>query len=233
MTDTPGKSANPKLIDPSRLRTVHHLTYREGRELGRNGTGLLHPAAIVPLQGSGIPTIIRNTFDPTGEFTTYSDEVDTPDRAGQVMAISLIDDATVIEVYEPNMSDNSGRIAHFSGKLEKNGVNIVDTVTGGADSELFIVSGETEATKATAVLEEAVRTGGSVTPEELALVTLVGYHLRPHSRRIQNILADSDVYGKGNEASYVMTGRDSIRIAVNRDIAAQVVSDAHRLLVEK
>ncbi len=232
MTDTPGKSADPRLIDPSRLRSINHLTYQEGRELGMNGTGLLHPEAIVPLVGTGIPTIIRNTFDPHGESTRYSDIVDDPARTGRVMAISLIRDVTVVAVYEPGMNEATGKVASYGSLVADAGINTIGIEGDGVDRELVIVQGDENGVRAEQLLRSAVNGGGEVTSAQLALVTLVGYQIKTKRRYMENHLAEAGVFGEGQEAAHMLPGEHSIRFAVDRDRANQVVSEAHRILIE-
>lgn len=52
---------NPKIIEM--------LTYRELRELAYMGASVLHPEAVFPVNKSGIPINIRNTFNPSAKGT--------------------------------------------------------------------------------------------------------------------------------------------------------------------
>lgn len=235
MTDTPAQSADPRLVaDPSRRRTITHLTYQEGRDLGRNGTGLLHPEAIIPLMGTGIPTEIRNTFDPTGQHTLYSDEVDHPERTGEVMAISLIPEVTVVTVHEPGMSESKGRIAALSARVAESGVSIIDIVGFGSDTELFIIEGK-DREKVEASLHEETNSHGTVTGEDCSLVTLVGYQLKRRAFDIRVELSLNAGLGKEHwqSGSYWMEGEHSLRFTVGRDLAKEVVDKAHRCLLER
>jgi aspartate kinase len=54
--------ADPRIVkDP---RTIDRLTYRELRELSYMGATVLHEDSIFPVRKAGIPTNIRNTFQP-------------------------------------------------------------------------------------------------------------------------------------------------------------------------
>ncbi|HEX9594740.1 MAG TPA: hypothetical protein VF996_01255, partial [Candidatus Saccharimonadales bacterium] len=142
-TDTAAQSADPEIIKPAdRLRSLRHLTYREIRELGLNGTGLLHPNAAVPLINTNIRTEIRNTFDPSGEYTLITDHPTLERVPGQVEAISLIKDVAVFEVYEPGAGGKDGWVDHFAAALKSKSINMIDTDGFGGDTQLFIVDSQ-------------------------------------------------------------------------------------------
>lgn len=61
MVCDPRKVKNPRIIEM--------LTYRELRELAYMGASVLHPEAVFPVNKSGIPINIRNTFNPTAKGT--------------------------------------------------------------------------------------------------------------------------------------------------------------------
>jgi aspartokinase len=230
VTDTSAQSVSPRLIvDSSRRRMIEHLTYKEGRELGRAGTGLLHPEAIVPLRGTGIPTHIINLFDSTGLYTRYTDEIEDPERTGRVMAISLIPELSVFAVDEPGMSEESGRLNAFTASLKEADVNLVDIESNGSDSDLFLVHGE-DKEEARGALEDAVENNGGITAEDCAMVTLVGYSLRSRELAIRNELAAAGLTDNGN--AYWFKGDHSLRFTVPRNRAAMIVDRAHALLIE-
>jgi aspartate kinase len=92
LTDDSAFSANPRLFkanERSRLRRINHLLYEEARELGRNGTGLVHAAAMVPLMIGDIPTEVRSTFNRDASATLLDNDIERArQRSGQVVALS-------------------------------------------------------------------------------------------------------------------------------------------------
>lgn len=234
MSDTPAQSIGPSILkDPKRRRTIAHLTYEEGRELGRNGTGLIHPEAIVPLMGSGIPTEVRNTFDPSGECTIYSDEADDERRTGKVVAISLIPEASVIYIHKPGMSEDKGSVADMSARVAEAGVNVIDVVGYGSDGELFIVNEEDQVTSENA-LAELIGRHGRITTNNCALITLVGYKLRKKASDIRSVLTHNGGLGPKYhlEDQYWFEGQNSLRFTVAKEDAADVAILAHERFVE-
>ena len=59
--------ADPKMVDTP--RTVRELSYEELRRLSSMGACVLHSDSVLPLRSKEIPVLIRNTNEPTGEFT--------------------------------------------------------------------------------------------------------------------------------------------------------------------
>ena len=60
-------SADPRL-DPD-ARTIERLSYAEATALARAGAKVLHPRALEPLEGAGIPVLVGNTLRPRGPAT--------------------------------------------------------------------------------------------------------------------------------------------------------------------
>ncbi len=234
MTDTPAQSADPKLVPDERRLFIPHLTYLEGRELGRNGTGLLHPEAIVPLMGSGIPTEVRNTFDPEGPFTLYTDKVDDENRRGRVMAISLIPEIGLIRVHEPGMSESHGRVRSMLDRLDDRGINLIDDIGYGSDTQIFLVNGN-EGEVAASMLRDVIIRKASVTAEHWSLLTLVGYELgRDTTAARLALIIDAGLNHKNlGIRPYFFDGAHSLRVTVPREMAEKAVDDAHYRLIEE
>lgn len=60
------------VCDPRKVKCpkiIEMLTYRELRELAYMGASVLHPEAVFPVNKSGIPINIRNTFNPSAKGT--------------------------------------------------------------------------------------------------------------------------------------------------------------------
>ena len=232
MTDTPAQSIPPKLMpSASRRRIIEHLTYQEGRELHRNGSGILHPAAIVPLMRAGIPTELRNTFDPDGPFTLYNNTVD-PERIGRVMAISMREIAA-IKVHEPGMAGKHGRLAAFDNRLRDAGISI-DSESLGGDRQLFIVNSPDGGAAETAVRQATASHDGEVASRNCALIALVGYGLNTRALDIRLALHQNTAFGEHDRSgnSYWLEGIHSLRFTVPRTAAPDIIDKAHAALIE-
>lgn len=94
-TDVAGVlTADPRLV--SGACTIAEVSYREAAELAKFGAKVLHPKTLRPVMHSDIPVWIRNSFVPeqTGTKITPNGVL----KSGEVKAISLIADATLIAI---------------------------------------------------------------------------------------------------------------------------------------
>lgn len=234
LTDHGALSANPKDIPHDRLRHVEHLLYEEGRELGRNGTGLLHPAAMVPLMQGRIPTEIRSTFDRKAPVTFLDNDIERAiRRSGRVTALSLMENVTIHRVHEPGMAEAIGRLAAFEGALAERGIPLIDAQGDGVDGQKYFVSSG-DASRAKEAFQET--TNGTVeTSENLTLLTMVGYRLE--TQLLSNIVRlaltsriDADAWqSQGHDFSI---GRHSLRMSVRPEEAKDLLQDLHAAFIE-
>lgn len=239
LTDGCAMSADPRLIDRPRLRHIDHLLYDEARELGRNGTGLVHPAAMVPLMKGRIPTEIRSTFDRDQQPTHLdTDHARAADRAGQVAALSLMREVIIFEVRQPGMAEATGRLADFEASLAHNGVSLIDSQGDGVDGQKYFVSKDDLSATHDALQAEREKDDSIVieASEPVDLITLVGYDMRiRYFDHIVDIALNSGIDPKqwqnnGHDLSY---GRHSLRISVDADKSAAVLDRLHHHYLEQ
>lgn len=237
LTDGQARSADPRLIKPNeRLSSVDHMLYAEGRELGRNGTGLVHPAAMVPLMLGNIPTEIRSTFN-RDQPLTYLDnnEKRAKDRAGQVLALSLMRNMNVIEIDEPGMAEAVGRLAVFDKLLADMCIPLVDSQGAGVDSQRFFVEAK-HGDAALAALQSIVSNRDTVYTKErgVDLVTLVGYKLERKLVEIIGRMAQAGILNDrwGQQEHDLSHGSHSIRISVDAKQGGAVLDRLHQQFIE-
>ncbi len=236
LTDGCALSADPRLIESSdRLLPIEHLTYEEGRELGLSGTGLVHPAAMVPLMYGNIPTEVRSTFDRNGLVTLLdNDQERAAQRAGTVMALSLMNNVSLLYVHEPGMAEATGRLAIFENALAEKNISLVDSRGHGFDWQTYIVS--TKDVEAARDCLTNVNHGSTVEmSDDLSLITLVGHRLEDRFADLMiGILLNSGINGKEwqGEGHDFSRGRHSLRISVNPDQAHRVHDHMHSYFIE-
>lgn len=238
LTDGPAMSADPNLIDIDRLAHIDHMLYSEARELGRNGTGLVHPAALVPLMIAGsTPTEIRSTFDRNTPYTTLdNDYVRANHRSHGIIALSLMRDVAIHSVYEPGMAESVGRLAELDRSLAEKGIAIVDSQGNGVDGQNYYTAGGETAAAAEDALRSVVRYGHVWTRKNIDLITMVGYNLG--HRLIDSIFEfaynggiDAQAWqAEGHDLSH---GQHSLRISVSRDDSEAVLSALHTTHIEQ
>jgi aspartate kinase len=236
LTDGCAMSADPNLVVPERLRPIPHMLYEEGRELGRNGTGLVHPAAMVPLMRGNITTEIRSTFDRTKSPTILNnDETMAQTRRGRVIALSMMKDVVIHQVHEPGMADAIGRLADFDTRLAESEVPLVDSNGAGVDGQKYFVERRYE--KAALIALQSVLSHGTIeTKSDVDLITLVGFNI--HSRVIDHlvdVIFNSAIDAKSwqSQQQDLSLGRHSLRFSVDRSKSIQVFDSLHSHFLER
>jgi aspartate kinase len=237
LTDGPAMSADPRIIKPfERLRPIEHMLYVEARELGRNGTGLVHAAAMVPLMRADIPTEIRKTHDRSTAPTLLDNDYQRAKRRnGRVIALSLMRDVVILQVHEPGMAESLGRLADFDTHLADCGVTIIDSKGDGVDSQKYFVAKDDEEI-AQKTLESVVEYGEVEMLRDIDLITLVGPNMQDRLfDHIFDVVFNSALKAKqwqtqGNDFS---NGRHSLRISVPSDLSKEVFDSVHSHWIER
>lgn len=240
LTDHGALSANPAYFEgeEQRLKVVPHLLYEEGRELGRNGTGLLHPAAMVPLMRGHIPTEIRSTSIEDDRVTRLdNDHRRASKREGDVIATSLMEDVTMHRVHEPGMAEAVGRLAAFETALAEEGIAIIDAQGDGVDGQKYFIASDVS-DRAHRILKDLARLGGggAETTSNLNLLTLVGYRLE--TTLIDNVLrlvesSGIDIHVWQSQAHDISTGRHSLRVSAEPYEARKLLDSVHTSFIER
>ncbi len=236
LTDDSALSADPRQITQrERLVRIKHMLYEVGRELGRNGTGLVHPAGMVPLMIANIPTEIRSTFDSKASPTLLDNDYTEASRyAGQVAAVSLMNNVTMHRVHEAGMAEAVGRLAAFETALANSGVALIDSQGDGVDGQKYFID-SSNAEKAHAILQEVTR-GSVELGENRSFITLAGYRLE---RSLFDTISGLEITLGMNDKTWqteghdFSTGRHSLRISVEQDEALTVLDKVHYHFLEK
>jgi aspartate kinase len=115
LTCDPRVVENPKKIDV--------LTYRELRVLSFMGASVLQAETMFPLIKKGIPTQIKNTFNPIGEGTMIFSKLPPDRHAGAITGITGLKGFNLVVVEKEMMSELLGfdrKILRICEKLEIN-----------------------------------------------------------------------------------------------------------------
>ncbi|RLE34120.1 MAG: hypothetical protein DRJ61_05820 [Acidobacteria bacterium] len=100
-TDVNGvMSAPPRVVREA--RTLPILSAAEAAQMAYFGAKVLHPTCLAALAGRDIPVLIRNTYQPAGDFTVVRQ------NAGKqvgVRAVTAVEDVAVFELNRPPGAD--------------------------------------------------------------------------------------------------------------------------------
>jgi aspartate kinase len=121
-TDVDGfLTCDPRVVDNPKKIDV--LTYRELRVLSFMGASVLQAETMFPLIKKGIPTQIKNTFNPTGEGTMIFSKLPPDRHAGAITGITGVKGFNLVVVEKEMMSELLGfdrKILRICEKLEIN-----------------------------------------------------------------------------------------------------------------
>lgn len=149
-------TSDPRCVPEARL--IRQIDFRQAQELAAMGAKVLHPRCIVPAQWAGIPIHIRNTNDPSGEYTeivhAHSRKKITESSAPkpQIMAVVKRCNMTLLTLTAYDMCGASGFLSKAFVPFEQLGISVdliatsqysvsltLDHIPGGVDGESFKV----------------------------------------------------------------------------------------------
>ena len=169
MTTDPRIVNNPRLID--------YLSYDELRELSYMGAGVLHPESTFPLQATGIPINIKNTFNPSAPGTMIVKDTATVSDPRLITGMAGRKGFTTIFIKKSMMNSEIGFCRKVLSVLEYYGINMEHMPTGIDTMSLIIADNELENN-----LDEILdRIRGKVNPDliyiyrNISLIAIVGH----------------------------------------------------------
>lgn len=191
--DVPGfLTADPRAVEDAVL--VPELDYGEAAELAYFGSRLLHPRAVEPVQGAGIPVRIRSFLDPGAAGSTI--HADAAPAADRVRSAASRDGLAILRLEGPGMVHAPGVARRVFTALEEAGVNVHNMANSQASFALLLDDGDAD--RAHDALQPL--TGGSIQAVRIlrdrSLVCVVGRGLgeTPGSAaEILRTVADADV----------------------------------------
>ena len=169
MTTDPRIVNNPELID--------YLSYDELRELSYMGAGVLHPESTFPLQATGIPINIKNTFNPEAPGTMIIKDTTALSTPRLITGIAGRKGFTTIFIKKSMMNNEIGFCRKVLSVLEYYGINMEHMPTG-IDTMSLIIADSEISTNLEEILE---RIRGKVNPDimyvykNISLIAIVGH----------------------------------------------------------
>ena len=169
MTTDPRIVNNPELID--------YLSYDELRELSYMGAGVLHPESTFPLQATGIPINIKNTFNPEAPGTMIIKDTTALSAPRLITGIAGRKGFTTIFIKKSMMNNEIGFCRKVLSVLEYYGINMEHMPTG-IDTMSLIIADSEISTNLEEILE---RIRGKVNPDimyvykNISLIAIVGH----------------------------------------------------------
>lgn len=181
-TDTNGvMTADPSIV--SEARSIRQLSYNEAMELSHFGARVIYPASLLPAMRSGIPVIVKNTFNPGDEGTVICKD---PSGNGTfIRGITSLGKISMLSVEGCGMVGVAGVAARLFTALSGAGISVILISQASSEHSICLCIPGNDAQRAKSILAETflkeLVTGAisSVTSEDqLAIVAVVGENMR-------------------------------------------------------
>jgi bifunctional aspartokinase / homoserine dehydrogenase 1 len=198
--DVPGVlTADPRLVPDAHL--IPQLHQREAAEVAYYGAKVLHPRALIPLEG--LPTIVdvRSFYHPERPGTEISARRALPKYP--VKALATIKGQALVTVAGKGMLGVPGIASRTFGAMHASGLSVSTIFQASSESSIGFTLAEADATRAVAALERAFREERALGLIEeisaqggLAVVAVVGNGMRGTpgiASRVFNALAAGGV----------------------------------------
>jgi aspartokinase/homoserine dehydrogenase 1 len=167
--DVPGiLTADPRAVPDARL--VPQLHRREAAEIAYFGAKVLHPRALIPLEGSSIALVVRSFLEPSRPGTEVSNR---RTLAGYpVKALANVKGQALVTVAGKGMVGVPGIAARTFEAVHRESLSVSTIFQASSESSIGFTLPETEAAKAVAALKKAFR-------EEIASGLIDSVNARP------------------------------------------------------
>jgi len=121
-TDVDGVlTTNPKIV--SKAYPIKDMTYVEAMEMSHFGAKVIYPPTIQPVHLKGIPTYIRNTFNPEYIGTLIHNEV--TENNGSIKGLSSLSGVSLITLSGTGLQGVPGIAARLFNGLAAKSVNLI------------------------------------------------------------------------------------------------------------
>jgi bifunctional aspartokinase / homoserine dehydrogenase 1 len=152
--DVPGiLTADPRAVPDARLLPQMHQ--REAAEVAYFGAKVLHPRALIPLDGSGIPLHVRSFLHPERPGTEVSTRRTL--AAYPVKALATVRGQALVTVAGKGLMGVPGMAARTFAAIHAAGLSVSTIFQSSSESSIGFTLPGAEADRATAALEHAFR----------------------------------------------------------------------------
>jgi aspartokinase/homoserine dehydrogenase 1 len=184
-TDVEGiLTADPRMVKNAFL--IESISYNEAMELSHFGAKVLHPPTVRPALEKGIPILIKNTFNPSGNGTLISNDADP--GGYPIRGISSLNNVTLIRVQGSGMVGVAGFSSRLFSALARKRISVIMISQASSEYSIcFAVEPSAGSPAAEAIREEFNReiAAGAieepVSERDLAVIAVVGSRMKSTS----------------------------------------------------
>lgn len=183
-TDVSGMmTADPRFV--RNVRQISRITYREAMELSHFGAKVIYPPTIQPVMASGIPVVIKNTFEPKAAGTIIESE---SHAAEMIRGISSIDNIAVLNLEGSGMVGIPGFSKRLFDALSRSQINVILITQSSSEHSICVAIEEKFGKLAKAVVDREFENEigiGKIEPLRVdtgySILALVGDRMREHT----------------------------------------------------
>ena len=152
--DVPGiLTADPRVAADARL--IPQLHHREAAEVAYYGAKVLHPRALIPLDGTRIVLRVRSFIDPSRPGTEVSAR--RSDRDHPVKAVAVVRDQAVVTVAGKGMAGVHGIAARTFAAVDAELISVSTIFQASSESSIGFTLAAAQAPRAVRAIERAFR----------------------------------------------------------------------------
>ncbi|MDR1930833.1 MAG: aspartate kinase [Treponema sp.] len=212
-------TADPKLVGDA--RPVERVTYDEAAELAYFGAQVLHPRAMQPCMKTGIPVLVKNSYNPQAPGTRI--EAGSDKNTPLIRALTSKTNVILVDIASTRMLGQPGFLAEVFREFASKGVSIDMVATSEVSVSLTLDADQ----ELGPVKKELAGYAGIEIKTGRAIVTIIG-----DVRRSSEILRQA--FGVCEEAGVqvqmIAQGASKVNISfiVNDGEAPELVKRLHR-----
>ncbi|MCL4139823.1 UNVERIFIED_CONTAM: hypothetical protein GTU68_036464 [Idotea baltica] len=149
-TDVDGVlTTNPKLVNTA--YPIHEMSYVEAMEMSHFGAKVIYPPTIIPVHEKGIPTYIKNTFNPSSIGTIISNQ--TNKSNGAIKGLSSTDGLVLLTLSGSGMQGVPGVASRMFNSLATSNINVILITQASSEHSICVAIKEERAQIAREVLK--------------------------------------------------------------------------------
>jgi len=175
--------------DPAYVKNafrIEEISYTEAMEISHFGARIIFPPSVKPALEKGIPILIRNTFNPSGEGTKIS--ANAAPGIYPIRGISSISSAALVRIQGTGMVGVAGFSARVFGSLARKSISVMLISQSSSEYSICFAVLPEDAQKAEATLKEEfaseISSGSIEKPiaeKDLSIIAVVGSAMKSTS----------------------------------------------------
>lgn len=242
-TDVDGfMTADPRII--SRAYCIDRLSYSEAMELSHFGAKVIYPPTILPVYQTGIPIIIKNTFNPKAKGTIIDSNKENISPK-QIKGISSIKGISLVNIQGIGMVGVTGISMRLFSSLAAKDVNVILISQASSENSITIAIDSNQAKVSQKAIEkefkreiELKQINNIGVEDGMSIVAIVGENMK-HTTGISGLLFNSlgkngvNVYAIAQGASELnisfVIKESNVKKAINVIHESYFLSDESRL----